>query len=287
MTLTSIPKKPFYTYYLAYFARGAFKVMDRAGHDYWAQGWDGAPVPPLHDLDTPGIRNWIDCQYFNIFKKVLRKGDGQSVIEIGCGNSIWLAYFKKYFDAAVCGLDYTETGCRTARAILERYGLEADVIEGDLFAPPANLRDRFDIVFTNGVVEHFENTADCISHCAAFARPGGVIVTFIPNLKGWMGAVQKRLDRKIYDVHVPLNLEDIRTAHTKAGLEIMEAGYLMPLNLYMLNPARLKDNPGYFFIRAFIALVTKTAWVLEMCGLRLPRNRALSSHIYVLARRTV
>jgi SAM-dependent methyltransferase len=256
---------------------------DRAGHDYWAHGWENAPVPPLHDLERPSLRNWIDIQYMQIFRKVFTPGDRQSVIELGCGNSIWLAYFRKYFDAEVTGLDYTASGCRTATSVLSRYGFDADIIEGDIFSPPEDLKNRFDVVFTNGVVEHFEDTADCLKHCAAFAKPGGKIVTFIPNLKGVIGAAQKRLDKEIYDVHVPQDVGDLENAHKQAGLKVIDADYLMPMNLYMMNTSKFSSKPWYILLRALLALPTKLVWLFEFAGISLPRNRTLSSYIYVIA----
>lgn len=260
---------------------------DRAGQDYWAQGWEGAPPRPLQDLDQPSIKNAIDVQYLKIFRKVFQPGKKMSVIELGCGNSIWLAYFKKYFDADIYGLDYTDTGCRTAQAILDANGMKGEIINGDIFNPSPTLKDKFDIVYTNGVVEHFEDTADCLRHCVAFARPGGTVVTFIPNLAGWIGAGQKRLDKAIYDIHVPQDLEHLKQAHEKAGLTVIEGDYLMPLNLYMMNTSKFKDKPWYPLIRAAFALPTRAIWTLEFMGLRLPANRTLSSYIYVLARKPV
>lgn len=257
--------------------------MDRAGHDYWAEGWKNAPVPACHDLEKPSSKNRIDRAYFDVLKKIFPPGPALSVIELGCGNSIWLVYFSRYFGAAVAGLDYTDSGCETARAIASHYKIAADIVKGDLFAPPDGMRGRYDVVYTNGVVEHFEDTADCIQHCAAFAKKGGHVVTFIPNLAGWIGRAQKIADRAVYDIHVPLDLDDLKRAHEKAGLTVVDSGYLMPLNLYMMNIARLKDKPWYIGVRAILGLLTRSVWGLERLGLKLPRNRALSSYAYVIA----
>jgi 2-polyprenyl-3-methyl-5-hydroxy-6-metoxy-1,4-benzoquinol methylase len=258
--------------------------MDRAGHDYWSKGWDDVSLLPMHDLSRPTLHNRIDFEYFQVFRRLFSGKGKLSVIELGCGNSIWLPYLRKYFDADISGLDYTETGCRTARALLDHYGLQGDIIQGDIFDPPAALKQKFDIVFSNGVVEHFEDTAHCLRHCAAFMKPDGHMVTFIPNLGGWLGSIQKFGDRKIYDIHVPQDLEFQKEMHKKAGLEILESGYLMPLNLYMLNLAQHKSKPWYIFIRATISLVTRFVWILEGLNIRLPRNKALSAYIYVIAR---
>jgi SAM-dependent methyltransferase len=259
--------------------------IDRAGQDYWTDSWKQAPMPPMHDLDRPSIRNWIDIQYMRVMRKVFRPGQKMAVIELGCGNSVWLPYFKKYFDADVSGLDYTPDGCRTARQVLAAYGFSGDIVEGDIFNPPEGLKDKFDVVYTNGVVEHFADTADCLKHCAAFANTDGVVVTFIPNIKGVIGSLQKLFDGKVYDVHVPLDLPDLQSAHEKAGLNIIESGYLMPCNFYVVNTSKFKGKIWYLPIRAVLSLPTKLIWILEFAGLQLPRNRFLSSYIYVIARR--
>ena len=258
---------------------------DRAGQSYWDSVWAGAALPVARDLDRRSLRGWIDSHYLRVFRTFLPPGGHPDIIEIGCGNSLWLVYFNRYFNARVTGIDYTDSGCATARAVLDVHGVAGDIRRADLFSPPDDLKGRFDVVYTNGLVEHFEDTATCLRHCAAFARAGGHIVTFIPNLSGVLGAAQKALDRAIYDIHVPLDLPQLKRAHEDAGLEIVDAAYIMPLNTYMLNATRLNRGPWGLLARAAQALPARLAYLCESLGVKIPASRALSAYIYVIARR--
>ena len=92
------------------------------------------------------------------------------------------------------GLDYSDIGCQKSRAILRNEGVEGQIFHGDMFDPPAHLKGKFDVVFSNGLVEHFEDTKKAVSACASFLKPGGMMVTLIPNLSGMLGPLQQILD---------------------------------------------------------------------------------------------
>lgn len=55
------------------------------------------------------------------------------------------------------------------------------------FSPPASMLGKFDVVVTFGVVEHFIDTRACLDAMSQFLKPGGLLVTSIPNLAGWIG----------------------------------------------------------------------------------------------------
>ena len=48
----------------------------------------------------------------------------------------------------------------------------------------------------------------------------------VPNMTGWLGALQKRLNRPIYELHVPLTPASLAQAHADAGLDVLEACYV-------------------------------------------------------------
>lgn len=258
---------------------------DRAGKTYWEENWKTATIPLLYDLKTRNFKNWVDCAFLSVFDKILCIGTTHNAIEIGCGNSVWLAYLARDRNLEVDGLDYTDIGCETARNILNHYNAQGTVHKGDLFSAPENLRNNYDLVFSNGVAEHFDDTASCIRGCADFAKQGGYILTTVPNMKGIIGVIQKYLDRRIYDVHVPLNIRDLKSAHEKAGLHIIEAGYFVSLNLYVLNDEKYRKHFWYPLLRAAFVLPTKTVWLLEKMGLKIPPSSFLSPYIYVIAKK--
>src|SRR5438552_12828083 len=53
-----------------------------------------------------------------------------------------------------CAITASTSGCEQARAVLARDGVDGKIVEADVFTPPSELHESFDVVFTLGVVEH-------------------------------------------------------------------------------------------------------------------------------------
>jgi hypothetical protein len=75
-----------------------------------------------------------------------------------------------------------------------------------------------------------------IAAIARFAKPSGVVCTFILNFKGktYQG-LMKRENQKAYDAHVPYDATDLALAHEKAGLKIESCAYFLSSNFGMLS----------------------------------------------------
>jgi 2-polyprenyl-3-methyl-5-hydroxy-6-metoxy-1,4-benzoquinol methylase len=238
---------------------------DKAGKAYWDALWRDAPPPVPIDARAPGLANTINRRFHEVFLEAFGGRDvrGQALLEIGCARSPWLPYFAQEFGFRVSGLDYSEIGCRQEEDVLRRAGVEGRVICADLFDPPADLRGSFDAVVSFGLVEHFDRTAEAVAACADFLRPGGVIVTSTPNLKGLLGALQRRIDRAIYDIHVPLDAAGLARAHEAAGLRVRSARMLLPLNLGVLNMSARRPALAWKFVAKAAELATKAVWAVD------------------------
>lgn len=261
------------------------ETVDKAGRDYWEGIWASVQLPKPVDPRIKGLNNYVDRHLHGLFKTAL--GDmgteGKRFLEIGCGNSAWLPYFAKEYGFDISGLDYSDSGCRNAKEILKRAGVVGDVVQGSLFEPRDDMRAGYDVVFSLGLVEHFTDTAACLRACSAFARPGGLMITLIPNMTGIPGTLQKYLGREIYDVHVALDAHDLAKAHTAADLKIMRCQYCLFLNLNALQMVRWR---GKRIRAAFIRLgswISKALWVLGAIVPILRPNRFTSPYILCIA----
>lgn len=75
----------------------------------------------------------------------------------------------------------------------------------------------------------------------------------IPNFSGWMGALQRWMNRPVFETHVPLSLEDLVAAYQYVGLENLYSSYWMTLNSGVLNIDTLK-------VGVFRHLLVKNFW---------------------------
>jgi len=268
-------------------------MAERVEKRYWDQSWEAeSQLPETFDPKVGGLRGLFRRPFHAFFAEHLRAvaPPGASLIEIGCGRSQLLPYFAKQFGLRVAGLDYSEVGCEKARRILERDSVAGEIRCADLFDAASVPQVGYDVVFSFGLVEHFEDTSGIVRALARYAKPGGSVFTLIPNMRGAVGAMQKALSREIYDIHVPLSAAALTQAHADAGLKVRASGYLLPAHFGVCNPGTGRDpsaasrelrSAAY---RAAIAMSTGLLWIDEHLA-RLPTSEMLSPYAFALATR--
>jgi hypothetical protein len=134
-------------------------------------------------------------------------------------------------------------------------------------------------VVSFGVLEHFKNTTACVAAFSRFLKPGGLLITNIPNLCGLNGLIQKMINRPIFDIHVLLDKNALMQVHRINGLRVISCDYFLFTNLGVLNFENLKG--GLFYKRAtrLRSLINKVAWVCERAIPMLKPNRWSSPYI--------
>ncbi len=258
--------------------------VDKAGHEYWDKSWSDTPLPTIFDPHDNALENTFYVRVHKYFEHLVAGRRNLKILEIGCAHSVWPLYFTKYHGAQVDGLDYSETGCVKTREMWDAQGLSGRIVCADMFDPPVGMLGQYDLVMSFGVVEHFKDTAACLKACAQFVKPGGQLFTMVPNMSGLVGALQKYVDRDIYDIHVPLSRKMLAEAHRKAELEIEDAHYFMGLHLGVVNSGRHAGRPVDKILRRALSIPSKLLWMIEKTGIHMPANQLTSPYIFVLAR---
>lgn len=266
------------------------KSADKAGPDYWERVWkDMTEVPVYSDPTKRGLNNHVYFKFHEFFSALFQGQDcrDKRLVEIGCARSIWLPYFSKNFGFKVAGLDYSETGCRQAREILRKTNTEGSVSCCDFFSPDPSLLESFDVVVSFGVAEHFQPTSECIKAFARMLRPGGRLITVIPNLTGLIGFLQRFADRDCFAAHVPLTLEDLKAAHEDSGMPAVFGFYCIFGNFWVVNISSWrKTRPfAYRWVCRVVMAVSRLAWILDRLMPGIGANRVLSSYVVCEARK--
>lgn len=269
------------------------KVEDKAGKEFWDEMWSGAAVPTAADPALSGLGNLFTKRIDKLFSEIFRdlETQGKQFLELGCGSSIWLPYFAKHFGFKVTGVDYSEIGCRKEVQILRKAGVDGDVVQADFFKPPEELIESFDFVYSSGVAEHFTPTEACLSAFAAFLKPGGTMITTVPNMTGAVGWLQRSASRSVFDIHVLLTDDALRAAHEKAGLEIVTCEYFLSTGFGIANTngenqanliVRLKNH----LLRG-LGRLSVLVWLAESKIGKLPATKLFSPYIFCVARKKV
>lgn len=253
---------------------------------YWNALWQaGRTLRPI-DPHKGGLRNYAYRHLHREFAAALANTapQGKQLIEAGCGGSRWLAYFHSTFGCAVSGIDYSPEGCAATQALLNTLAIEGNIILGDLFDPPTDLSQKFDFVVSIGLVEHFADTVAAVTACASLLKPGGTMITLVPNMTGPLGWLQRFFDRALYEKHLPLSCEQLAQAHIQNDLIILSSRYALLAHLGALQFGSLERLMGNRLAQVIKIALSAPIWALgPRLGLR--PNRITSPYVMCVARK--
>lgn len=133
---------------------------------------------------------------------------GMRVLELGFAPGKQLAYLAGRLGAEVSGIDYSHAGVEHARDLFSSLGLKGDMRCEDFFKASFP-RASFDLVYSVGVVEHFDDPKDLIRLHVEFACPGGIAIVLIPNYGGIYGRLQRYFDPENLSIH-NLNMMNVK-----------------------------------------------------------------------------
>ncbi len=264
--------------------------MHKTNKEYWDNVWIGSKISIIPSKKST-LLDYKNKRFHEFFCKTFAniKTQGMALLEIGCARSVWLPYFSNEFGFAVSGIDYSEIGCQQASEILSKEGVKGNIVCADFFNPPASMIGAFDVVVSFGVAEHFQNTPMCIAAFAKFLKPGGLLLTIIPNITGLIGRIQKLINRPIFDIHMPLDKPSLLQAHKISGFEILDCDYFMPFNFGICNLNGISPGSLSWFIKKIILkLLTGCSlilWFIEDKIWRFTPDKFIGSYVNCIARK--
>lgn len=190
------------------------------------------------------------------------------VLEVGAGGSLVLPYLARKFGYLVFGSDFSLRGCRLLRANLSLQGQRGGVVCENLFR--SSLRqEAFDVVYSSGLIEHFDDTRAVVAEHVRLLKPGGRLVVIAPNAQGLSGKITRRLAPPLWERHRVLVPQELEGCLRSLQLVSTRSGYLgsffiqvgitdewtavkrwpRPLQLLVHTAVRLVNGAISFFFR--------------------------------------
>jgi SAM-dependent methyltransferase len=181
--------------------------------------------------------NRIYRPFYKTIHSILNENKDYSVIELGGFPGTYTVLFKKYFNVKMTLIDQF-IDQSIISGLLVKNGLnenDISIIEDDLFKHDP--KNKYDIVYSFGLVEHFIDTQDIISHHLKFLNPGGTLLIGIPNFRGLNGLIQRLFDKENFKLH---NLESMKlkvllNAADKNGLKDIKVKYQYKFGVWIEN----------------------------------------------------
>ncbi len=191
------------------------KNINLASQEYWDSGYENFNF-------TPMPKNYPICK---LLYKHFKPSTNKSVFEIGVFPGRFIYHFGK-LGYELNRIDQTpylkdmETWLKKENFSIGGFSVE-DILS-------MNTEKKYDIVFSSGFIEHFENFEDIIKIHINLTKQGGHIFITAPN---FAGTIQKflhtNLDKENIERHnlLSMNVEKWKRILKNEGLEIIESGY--------------------------------------------------------------
>ncbi len=129
----------------------------------------------------------------------------KKILDAGCGTGHRLmAVARRYKKAKITGVDMTQASIEVAKKMAEKFGLgnvrfqAADLLD-------LNLGERFDIIYSSGVVHHLENPGKGLKNLCAHLSNSGIIIIWLYHS---LGEHQRLLERELLLTLAGKNLEE-------------------------------------------------------------------------------
>jgi SAM-dependent methyltransferase len=219
-----------------------------------------------------------DYVFGDILAGLIKEKGIKNAIELGGFPGYYSVYLKKYQHIDTTLFDYyIHEGL--IKDLLTKNGLkdgDINIIEADLFNyTPA---EKYDMVLSFGLIEHFSDTASIIKTHLQFLKPGGTLFITLPNFTGINGWVQKNFDKENYDKHYIDCMNPAFLAETckNLGLKEVESYYHGRFTVWLENKSEQST---------FAKSIVKTIWAAGKVVNRIfpVENKTMAPYIVVKA----
>ena len=216
-------------------------------------------------------------------------GRNPRVLEVGAGGSLILPYLAKHEGFRATGIDYSFSGCRLAAENFHMQGTGGDVVCDD-FLQTSIQAGRFDLVYSLGLIEHFDDLQSVVRIHLNYVRPGGLLLLVSPNLQGVFGKSLRRLAPSLLARHRVFGPAELSEAFHCAGIEGVKTGYLGSVYFTLGKDADwvyLREWPGV--LRTLVYGAARFANASISLAFRVspwhPHSRAFSTGFYAYGRK--
>jgi 2-polyprenyl-3-methyl-5-hydroxy-6-metoxy-1,4-benzoquinol methylase len=170
-------------------------MHDLAGKEHWDRR-RGVAKPRL-----PSKLNAAVGDFLALLEPHVKPGS--RVLEVGCAPGKFLLWCALAKQAQACGVEYAKNNHQATCRLFDAAGVpDADIREEDIMRTTFEPHS-FDVVYSFGVIEHFDDPRPVVSKHVEMLKPGGVAIITIPHfgagsLYGWHA---RKMKRESYDIH--------------------------------------------------------------------------------------
>lgn len=145
-------------------------VKDQSTANAFATSWNNLPKGSVYTFDQ--FEDWMAPLNKSNF-------EGKNVLELGCGNASLLVHCTQWNPASLTGVDLGDSVLSAQENMKATGYTNYNILKGDLTVFTSE--NKFDIVYSIGVLHHLKEPYDGFKSVIANTKPGG-------NFHGWVYA---------------------------------------------------------------------------------------------------
>ncbi|MCG9126311.1 methyltransferase domain-containing protein [Candidatus Poribacteria bacterium] len=256
-------------------------VTPLTDESYWTELWDGQQHKVRH-------LRWVyvtNRHLAKLFEKGLSGIRQPKLVELGCADSLWLPYLGKNYESDCYGVDFSELGCQLAQRNLALADVSAKIFCEDIFTFIKSNTSDYDFVFSMGLLEHFTEPSRVLDDIGKLLKPGGKMLTILPNLRGMYTPIARVASPKLLATHQVITPSALKDLHQSVGLDVTEFGFTGgPFKLSVVDYSPWRSVIGRFGHDVLCKCVNLTDIIVGniLSAVRIPNQQLSSPYVYVL-----
>jgi len=125
----------------------------------------------------------------------------KTIIEIGAYPGRFLAYLSSKYSLEATALDFNSDTKKITDSFTSMGGVLKEIVQADFLQNEPKL--TYDLVLSNGFIEHFTNFNEVLDRHVRYVNPGGAMLIMVPNkryLRKWYGLLVDRANLEVHNL---------------------------------------------------------------------------------------
>lgn len=194
--------------------------MEITSKQYWQDYYQASPEDKQKIVEVCGRYD----KFWDMWIKTCKNAP-TTLIEIGAFPGRYLAYLSARYGLRSTGLDFNPDEAKFVRS-MQAMGLSDFDYECADFLEHQPVQ-HYDLVFSNGFIEHFTNFDEVLDKHLQYLKPGGAMMVMIPNkrfLRSVYGDLVDRDNQRAHNLKC-MSLSVFEAFAERNGLKLVYLGY--------------------------------------------------------------
>ena len=221
------------------------EVSTLTDQEYWNQYWEDEPhqMPDSIELNTNKYAQGL----YSVFNRFLDTSRSLSVVEIGGAPGIFLTSLTRIHDDLKLGIiDYSDKGVAETKMLSDRFDTPIEVHQTDFYKSDLSPIPKYDVVYSLGVVEHYEDIELSVNRHLEVAKVGGLVIIGLPVFLGVNDWLVSRFAPENKSTWYPFIMDNKhwKKFHERSDIEVLADEYVGGFNPHVHH--RLEDKDQFF-----------------------------------------